>query len=141
MTTSAIHKDKSSIDEMFRQSLKYKNSDEYQLFFSYVSKFNHYSRYNTMLVCIRNPAVTFFGSPGYWKNKFGMQIKADGKPLIILAPNGPIILAYDVFDTTGKKTANEFFEEGSNAYTHIIIALGQFHRKIKKVSSGNKTIG
>lgn len=67
-----------------------------------------------MLVYLQNPSVTFFGTTWYWKTKFKRQIKPDAKPHLILAPNGPVILAYDIFDTTGNKTPETFMEEGLN---------------------------
>lgn len=103
---------KNSIDQLFHQALKYRGSEQYKRFFSFIAKFNHYSRYNSMIVYIQNPAVTFFGTKWFWKTKFKRQIKVDPRPLLILAPNGPMILAFDVFDTVGKQNPEEFLEEG-----------------------------
>ncbi len=105
---------KNSIDELFSQALKYKGSEQYKKFFKFIAKFNHYSRYNSMLVYLQNPAVTFFGTTWFWKSKFQRKIKSDAKPLLILAPNGPIILAYDLYDTTGDRTPDEFMNDGLN---------------------------
>lgn len=103
---------KSSIDQLFHHALKYRGSEQYKRFFSFIAKFDHYSRYNSMLVYLQKPDVTFFGTSWYWKTKFKRKIKADAKPLLILAPNGPIILAYDIFETAGDKTQEEFLKEG-----------------------------
>jgi hypothetical protein len=65
-----------------------------------------------MLVYLQNPAVTFFGTTWYWRTKFNRRVKPDAKPHLILAPNGPVILAYDLFETTGTKTPEQFMEEG-----------------------------
>lgn len=67
-----------------------------------------------MLVYIQNPAVTFYGTTWYWKTKFNRKIKPDAKPHLILAPNGPVIIAYDIFETTGQKTPEKFMEDGLN---------------------------
>jgi hypothetical protein len=104
--------DKFTIDELLRRSWRFRNSGEFTKFFNFVARFHHYSRYNTMLVYIQNKAVTFFGGISFWKKKFGRTIKEDARPYIILAPNGPVMLVYDVFETEGKESPAEFMEKG-----------------------------
>lgn len=89
VTSLATDSTRSSIDKLFHHALEYRGSEQYRLFFEFVAKFSHYSRYNSMLVYLQNPAVTFFGTAWYWKTKFKRKIKADPRPLLILAPNGP----------------------------------------------------
>ena len=104
--------DKFTIDELLRRSWRFRDSKEFIKFFDFIARFNHYSRYNTMLVYIQNQAVTFFGGVSFWKKKFGRTIKEGAKPHIILAPNGPVMLVYDIFDTEGRDTPEEFLEKG-----------------------------
>lgn len=104
--------DKFTIDELLRRSWRFRNTKEFTKFFDFIARFHHYSRYNTMLVYIQNQAVTFFGGVSFWKKKFGRIIKEEARPYIILAPNGPVMLVYDVFDTEGKETPEEFLEKG-----------------------------
>lgn len=104
--------EKFTIDELLQRSWTFRNTKEFTKFFDFIARFKHYSRYNTMLVYIQNPAVTFFGGVSFWKKKFGRTIKKDARPHIILAPNGPVMLVYDVFDTEGKDTPEKFLQEG-----------------------------
>ena len=104
--------DKFTIDELLRRSWRFRNTEEFNKFFAFIASFHHYSRYNTMLVYIQNPSVTFFGGVSFWKKKFGRIIKVDARPHIVLAPNGPIMLVYDIFDTEGNETPEEFLEKG-----------------------------
>lgn len=104
--------DKFSIDELLHRSWVFRNSDEFTNFFNFINRFHHYSRYNTMLVYIQNSAVTFFGGISFWKKKFNRIIKEDARPYIILAPNGPVMLVYDVFDTEGEESPEEFLKKG-----------------------------
>jgi len=104
--------DKFTIDELLRRSWRFRNSGEFTKFFNFINRFHHYSRYNTMLVYIQNQAVTFFGGVSFWKKKFSRTIKEDARPYIILAPNGPVMLVYDVFETEGKESPDEFMEKG-----------------------------
>lgn len=113
METDNYIDDKSTIDDLFKRSLRFKSSSEFAKFFNFIARFNHYSRYNTMLVYIQNPNVTFFGGKSFWKKKFNRNIKEDAeRPYIILAPNGPVMLAYDVFGTEGEDSPEEFLKKG-----------------------------
>ncbi|QBN17267.1 M78 family metallopeptidase domain-containing protein [Flavobacterium nackdongense] len=103
--------DKYTIDELFKRSLNYKSSKNYAKFFNFIASFHHYSRYNTMLVYIQNPDVTFFGGTTFWKNR-NRTINEDAKPLLILCPNGPMMCAYDIYQTSGKKSVDEFLKDG-----------------------------
>lgn len=104
--------DKFTIDELLRRSWRFRNTKEFTKFFDFIARFHHYSRYNTMLVYIQNQSVTFFGGVSFWKKKFGRTIKENARPYIILAPNGPVMLVYDVFETEGKETPEQFLEKG-----------------------------
>ena len=64
-----------TIDELFQRSQRFSNSKEYIGFFDFIARIDHYSRYNSMLVHIQNPEVTFFGGVSFWKKKFNRTIK------------------------------------------------------------------
>jgi len=104
--------DKFEIDELLLNSWRFRSTDEFVKFFKFIGKFNHYSRYNTMLVYIQNPAVTFFGGVSFWRKKFFRSVKKDARPYIILVPKGPVMLVYDVFETEGDETPEELLENG-----------------------------
>ena len=104
--------DKFTIDELLRRGWKYRKSGEFIAFFDFIARFSHYSRFNTMLVYIQNPGVTFFGGTSYWRKKFNRAIKDEARPYLILAPKGPVMLVYDLFDTTGNQTPEQFLETG-----------------------------
>lgn len=105
------HIDRFAIDELFRRSMDYKNSEQFNKFFDFIAKFKHYSRYNTMLVYAQNQEVTFFGGITFWK-KHNRNIHEDARPYVILAPNGPVMFVYDIFETKGKISPEEFLERG-----------------------------
>lgn len=104
--------DKITIDELLRRSWRFRSSGEFTKFFNFIARFNHYSRYNTMLVYIQNQAVTFFGGGSFWKKKFKRTVKVDARPYLILAPNRPVMLVFDVFDTEGEESPEEFMKKG-----------------------------
>lgn len=104
--------DKFSIDELLHRSWKHKDSKEFFKFFNFIASFQHYSRFNTMLVYIQNEAVAFFGGTTFWKKRFNRTIKEDARPYIILAPMGPVMMVYDVMDTQGEDSPHDFLEKG-----------------------------
>lgn len=104
--------DKFTIDELLHRSWKHKDSKEFFKFFNFIASFNHYSRFNTMLVYLQNEAVTFFGGTSFWKKRFNRNIKEDARPYVILAPMGPVMMVYDVMDTEGDDSPQKFLEEG-----------------------------
>ena len=104
--------DKFTIDDLLHRSWTYKNSEAFVKFFKFIASFHHYSRYNTMLVYLQNEAVTFFGGKSFWQKRFNRRVKDGARPYIILAPMGPVMLVYDVMDTEGKESPEEFLNNG-----------------------------
>jgi len=112
MHADNFNTDKLTIDELFSRSKKYKGSKEFFRFFNFIARFNHYSRFNTMLVYLQDETVTFFGGVNFWQKKFNRYVKEDARPYVILQPFSPVMLVYDVFQTEGKETPQEFLEKG-----------------------------
>lgn len=104
--------DKFTIDELLHRSWKHKGSKEFYKFFNFIAGFHHYSRFNTMLVYLQNEAVTFFGGVSFWKKKFNRTIKEDARPYVILAPMAPVMMVYDIMETEGELSPQEFLEKG-----------------------------
>jgi len=65
-----------------------------------------------MLVYLQDESVTFFGSSTFWKKKYNRRVIADATPYVMLQPFGPVMLAYDLFQTAGADTPEEFLEKG-----------------------------
>src|SRR5690554_7099553 len=99
MPKDTFNADKLTIDELFKRSKRYQNSDEFFRFFNFVARFNHYSRFNTMLVYLQDESVTFFGGVNFWRSKFNRYVMEDARPYVILQPFGPVMLVYDIFET------------------------------------------
>ncbi len=110
--------DKLTIDDLIRRSWNLRDKKDFTKFIDFIAKFEHYSRFNTMLVYIQNKEVTFFGGVSYWKKNFNRTIKRFAKPYIILAPKSPVMLVYDVMETEGKDTPKEFLDKifGENLF-------------------------
>ena len=104
--------EKFTIDELLHRSWKHKDSKEFIKFFDFIASFHHYSRFNTMLVYLQNEAVTFFGGTAFWKKRFNRTINDDARPYVILAPMMPVMMVYDVMETEGEDSPEEFLKKG-----------------------------
>ena len=114
MENGSPAEDKFTIDALLKKSWQHRGSAEFVKFFDFIAKFHHYSHFNSMMVYLQNPDVTFFGSPSFWKKKFNREItKSDiNRSYVILAPMGPIMVVYDVFDTVGWDSPEDFLKNG-----------------------------
>jgi len=105
-----------ALNEMFAASHRYRGSGEYLKMMRFISKLPKYSPYNCMLLYEQNPGISYVATPTAWKNKFGRYPKHDARPLIILAPMGPVAFVYDLNDTYGQPVPKElerpFLTEG-----------------------------
>ena len=104
--------DKFTIDELLHRSWKHKDSKAFFKFFDFIASFHHYSRFNTMLVYLQNEAVTFFGGNAFWEKRFNHTIKEDARSYVILAPMMPVMMVYDVMETEGEDSPEEFLKKG-----------------------------
>jgi len=101
-----------NINMLLSTSLINSKSDEFINFFKFLSRFNHYSKYNSMLIYIQNKDVAYYGSGGFWKKKFNRNIKEEARPYIILTPFTPVTIVYDIIDTEGEIPIEELLEKG-----------------------------
>lgn len=113
--------EKNTIDELLRSSLRYTKRTEFYKFINFINRMKHYSRFNSMLIYSQNPEVTFFGGTSYWKNKHSRSINANSRPYIILAPMSPVMVVYDLKDTIGVLSPDEFIKKGLGRNPHEVI--------------------
>ncbi len=107
----------STLDELFARSSAYLSTDKFVELIQFTSKLREYSPYNNMLVYLQRPDATHWATASHWRKKFNRKVKDDARPLIMLQPMGPVMLAYDVTDTEGPQLpallADLFAVEGS----------------------------
>lgn len=127
----------STLDELFARSSAYLSTDKFVELIQFTSKLREYSPYNNMLVYLQRPDATHWATASHWRKKFNRKVKDDARPLIMLQPMGPVMLAYDVTDTEGPQLpallADLFAVEGS---FHFEI----FDRTIKNCTSAGIVI-
>jgi len=92
---------KSTVDDLARKSIAYRNSAAFREMIEFVAKFREYAPYNNMLVKIQNPSCGFYATENHWRRKFNRYVVDDAKPMLILAPMHPVMLVYDLDSTDG----------------------------------------
>jgi hypothetical protein len=97
----------STLDELFRRSALYRDSDQFREAVEFTARFRHYAPYNNMLVKVQKPSCVFYATARDWKTRFDRDVKEDARPLLILAPMHPVLLVYDLDDTEGKELPEE----------------------------------
>ncbi len=98
----------SSLDELFARSRQFRRSKKFAEAVEFVAKFREYSPYNNMLVFSQNPMATYFATASHWRKSFGRTVNEEARGMIILAPKTPVLMVYDISDTTGPPLPNQF---------------------------------
>ena len=96
-------KDESTLDELFARTLQLRSTDKFKEVIKFVAALREYSPFNNMLVKLQRPDAQYYATASHWKKKFERDVKPEAIPIVILRPMGPVMLVYDVDDTTGKK--------------------------------------
>jgi hypothetical protein len=73
----------------------------------FMGRFRDYAPYNNMLVRVQNPSCGFYATAKDWHKRFGRSIKEDARPMLILAPMHPVMVVYDLDQTTGREVPTE----------------------------------
>lgn len=99
--SDGLSEHQSAIDELFARGQKFRHSDKFRESVEFVTKFRDYSPFNNTLIYLQNPHATHVATANQWFKNFRRTIKEEARPIIILAPKTPVLLLYDVEDTTG----------------------------------------
>jgi hypothetical protein len=94
-----------AVDEIFSASHRLHNHKEYVNLLSFISRFPNYSPFNCFLLFVQNPTISYVATARTWNRKFRRRPKIDARPLVILAPMGPIRFVFDIKDTEGHPLA------------------------------------
>lgn len=89
------------VDEMFAADNRYRDSREYFQILNFIARLPQYSAFNGFLLYTQNPTLSLVATARTWARKFGRRIKFNARPLLILAPMGPVRFVYDLDDTEG----------------------------------------
>ncbi len=88
-----------SLDELFACAGTYTSSREFSTLIRFVGRFRFYSPFNAMLAHVQMPGARFVAPAYRWGRDYGRRVKPNGRPIVLLKPNGPVLFAFDVSDT------------------------------------------
>ncbi len=98
---AALETVRNPVDEIFAAGARFRNSRNLIELLGFIARFPNYSPFNGLLLYIQNPSATFVATARHWLHKFRRQPKYDARPMLILAPGGPILFVFDIQDTEG----------------------------------------
>ncbi|MGD2097878.1 MAG: hypothetical protein PVG35_09875 [Desulfobacterales bacterium] len=90
-----------AVDEIFAADSRYRSSREYLQILNFIARLPQYSAFNGFLLYTQNPALAHVATARTWARNFGRRLKFNARPLVILAPMGPVRFVYDLKDTEG----------------------------------------
>lgn len=101
---------RSTIDDLFRKSLLYRRTAAFREAVEFMARFRDYAPFNNLLVRIQNPQCSFYATERDWRERFKRSLKDEARPMLILAPMHPVLLVYDLEETTGAPLPEHFGE-------------------------------
>ena len=96
-----------AIDEMFAANSRYRSSREFMQLLNFIARLPQYSAFNGFLLYTQKPALSHVATARTWARRFGRHPKLNARPLVILAPMGPVRFVYDLNDTEGEPISAE----------------------------------
>jgi len=102
--------ERTSLDELFHRSQKMRSSSNFAEAVAFAAKFKDYSPFNNMLVWLQNPATTFFATASHWQKAFRRTVNEDARGMLILAPQTPVVMVYDIEETDGQPLPTKFLD-------------------------------
>jgi hypothetical protein len=99
--------ERSLLTQLLDDSKLYKNGKNFKELLEFVNKLSNFAPFNTFLLHLQKPGLSFAASKNDWHNKFNRTIKEGARPLLILWPFAPVALVYDIDDTEGEKLPDD----------------------------------
>jgi len=98
------------VDELIAAGSRFRNSRSLMDLLGFIARFPNYSPFNAMLLYFQNPSAVYVATARNWIEKFRRKPKYDARPMLILAPGGPILFVFDIHDTEGAPVPSGLLE-------------------------------
>ena len=108
-----------AVDEIFIAGSRFRHSQAYIELLQFISRLPNYSPFNCFLLYTQNTSLSYVATARTWSRKFRRQPKLDARPLVILAPMGPIRFVFDVNDTQGQPIPPEILKPVKPKPAHL----------------------
>lgn len=121
--------ERSLLTQLLDDSKLYKNGKNFKELLEFTNKLSNFAPFNSFLLHIQKPGLSFAASKNDWHNKFNRTIKEGARPLLILWAFAPVAFVYDVADTDGDKLPDDV--------AAMFRAKGEMTKKTYSVLSAN----
>ena len=143
----------STIDPRLRRTRAYRGRAEFEETVTFMARFKEYAPFNNMLVRLQSSECRYYATERDWRERFGRTPREDARPMLILAPRHPVLLVYDLEETSGRHFPKESLELeelegewhpqwlsrlGENAETHDRIKVD--FKALSSTLAGHSTI-
>ena len=108
-----------AVDELCRASKRYRHSQAYMELLQFISRFPNYSPFNCFLLYTQNPSLSYVATAKTWLRKFKRQPMFDARPMVILAPMGPIRFVFDINETEGRPVPASLLQTTKPKSAHL----------------------
>ena len=107
------------IADLFKDVLEYRDSERFKELLSFCVKLNTLGSYNAMLVKMQCPGAKYVLSRQKWA-EYNRRLIPNARPLMILAPFGPVSFVFDISETEPMPdrpvVSEDYFEELSDPF-------------------------
>ena len=100
----------SPVDEVFKASMRLRNSHNFMGLLDFIARFPNYSAFNGFLLYIQDSSATYVATARTWAKKFRRQPGQNARPLVILAPMAPIRFVFDIRGTEGSPVPSDLLK-------------------------------
>ena len=100
----------SAVDALLRAGVACRSSAAFREMVAFMGRFRAYSPYNNMLVRVQDPACSFYATQKDWLARFGRTPREDARPMLILAPMGPVLPVFSLDSTEGRDVPHHLLE-------------------------------
>lgn len=109
-----------AINDLFRRAMATGDSRAWMRgLLQFIRDMRRYSIFNAKLIFLQRPGAVSVGTVRYWAQR-SRSIRPGAMPIIILAPNGPIAIVYEVEDTEGSKQ-DSLFETADSRQIRTVV--------------------
>jgi len=88
------------LDELVHDARMYRSGRAFRELLEFAGRFRFYSPFNAMLVRAQLQGATFVAPARRWRERYGRAVRPEARPIVILRPRGPVMVVFDVSDTT-----------------------------------------
>ncbi len=133
------HTSNQTINDLYSRIISNSNIYEYRSLIQFIARYQDFAIYNNLLAWLQNPNVVYYLPASNWKDQWDRTIKRNAKPILIQYVKGPVNIVYDLLDTIGAESYQEFLSTNFDK-TKKTESVIYFFEVLKYTLKNNETI-